>query len=206
MQEFDELIEIMSRLRGEGGCSWDRKQTHASLLPYLLEESHECLDALSSGNSEWSLEELGDLLLQIVFHAQIASEVGEYDIAKIVKQLSTKLVRRHPHVFAARKLRSQEEFEQMWQDIKAEEKSTKTYDESQPSPLPIAKSEILLRLLSKRGFNISKEEYKESQYDPEQESRIGNELLTLIMAALKQGIDPERAIWKAINSAKNKPL
>ena len=96
---FERLVEVMRRLRGEGGCPWDRQQTRESLTPFLLEETHEVLEAIETGRSDALKEELGDLLFQVLFHAQIASETGEFDIRDVVEGAVQKMTRRHPHVF-----------------------------------------------------------------------------------------------------------
>lgn len=96
---FERLVEVMMRLRGDGGCPWDRQQTRESLTPYLLEETHEVLEAIETGRSDALREELGDLLFQVLFHAQIASEAGEFDISDVVEGTVQKMTRRHPHVF-----------------------------------------------------------------------------------------------------------
>ena len=98
-KEFDELVRVMARLREPDGCPWDRKQTHASLKPYLLEETYEVLETIDEGDVLNLKEELGDLLLQIVFHAQIGTETGTFTIQEVITLLADKLVRRHPHVF-----------------------------------------------------------------------------------------------------------
>ncbi len=98
-KEFDELVQLMARLRAPDGCPWDRKQTHASLKPYLLEETYEVLETIDEGDVLNLKEELGDLLLQIVFHAQIGTEEGTFTIQEVITLLADKLVRRHPHVF-----------------------------------------------------------------------------------------------------------
>src|ERR671922_2686297 len=98
---FERLLEIMSRLRGPRGCPWDREQTRESLKPFLLEEAYEVLEAIESGRPAALQEELGDLLFQVVFHAQIAAERGEFDMAALLARLSDKMVTRHPHVFGA---------------------------------------------------------------------------------------------------------
>ncbi len=99
-RRFGELLEVMARLRSESGCPWDREQTHVSLKPCLLEETYELLDALDDGNSARLQEELGDVLLQVIFHAQIATEANCFSIKEVIEQLTDKLVRRHPYVFA----------------------------------------------------------------------------------------------------------
>jgi XTP/dITP diphosphohydrolase len=118
-----ELIAVVGRLRDpEGGCPWDREQTHASLVPYVLEEAHEVADAIRHGDDTHLAEELGDLLLQVVLHAQIASEEGRFDLAAIAAGLSAKLVRRHPHVFAEAEAADSAAVTQLWEVIKAEER------------------------------------------------------------------------------------
>jgi tetrapyrrole methylase family protein/MazG family protein len=100
---FEQLVEVMRRLRGEGGCPWDRQQTRESLTPFLLEETHEVLEAIEAGRPDALREELGDLLFQVLFHAQIASETKEFTIDDVVEGTVRKMIRRHPHVFGAKK-------------------------------------------------------------------------------------------------------
>jgi len=98
-ERFDELVQLMAKLRAPDGCPWDRKQTHESLKPYLLEETYEVLDTIDRQETGKLREELGDLLLQILFHAQIGAETGTFTIEEVMRQLAEKLVRRHPHIF-----------------------------------------------------------------------------------------------------------
>jgi len=112
----------MSRLRGPGGCPWDREQTHASLRPYLLEEAYETLEAIDAGAPDRLREELGDLLLQVVFHAEMAREAGEFTIDDVVAGLAEKLVRRHPHVFGGARADTADAVLSRWETIKAEER------------------------------------------------------------------------------------
>jgi tetrapyrrole methylase family protein/MazG family protein len=118
MDEFRKLVEIMARLRANGGCEWDRAQTHETLRQYLLEEAHEVIDAIRGGNPDSLREELGDLLLQILFHAQIASENGQFDITDVITSISEKMVRRHPHVFGNATADSPEAVSRQWDHIK----------------------------------------------------------------------------------------
>jgi MazG family protein len=120
-----ELLEIMARLRAPDGCPWDRKQTHHSLLNHLIEESYEFVDAVENGDRANMQEELGDVLLQVVFHAQLAKETGDFDFAQIVHGISEKLVRRHPHVFGELKLDGAEAVEVKWDELKKAEKAEK---------------------------------------------------------------------------------
>lgn len=116
------LVGVLAQLRARGGCPWDRRQTHRSLKPYLLEEAHELLEALDSGDPQALREELGDLLLQVVFHAQIAREKGRFDFDDVAAGAADKLVRRHPHVFGSERDRSLKGLRRRWEALKREEK------------------------------------------------------------------------------------
>lgn len=118
---FESLLKVMDRLRGEGGCPWDREQTRESLKPYLIEEAYEAMEALEDGSSEAMVEELGDLLFQIVFHARIGWERGEFAMADILQRVTQKMVRRHPHVFGDRTVSSSKEALAQWEAIKQSE-------------------------------------------------------------------------------------
>ena len=120
--DFNDFIEIIAALRAPGGCPWDISQTHESLKECLMEESDEVLQAIDSGDDANLCEELGDVLLQVVLHAQIASEEGRFDINDVIQGVSEKMVRRHPHVFGDVKVTSQEESLALWKKIKEEEK------------------------------------------------------------------------------------
>lgn len=133
---FARLLQIMSRLRGPGGCPWDREQTWETLRPYLLEEAYEVLDAIAGGDPMAVRDELGDLLLQIVFQAEIASEVGHFTIADVATAIADKLVRRHPHVFADVRVRDADEVVRNWQQIKAEERRAAGLDTSPLAHVP----------------------------------------------------------------------
>jgi tetrapyrrole methylase family protein / MazG family protein len=126
-QPFDDLVEIMAKLRAPNGCPWDRKQTHESLKPYLLEETYEVLETIDEQNLPKLKEELGDLFLQILFHAQIATEHQTFTIREVMEELAEKLVRRHPHVFAPSTAETQglgpEQVYSRWDEIKREERA-----------------------------------------------------------------------------------
>jgi MazG family protein len=119
--QFERLLEIMRRLREPGGCPWDREQTRVSLKPFLVEETYEVLEAIESADSAALQEELGDLLFQVVFHAQIASESGEFDMAALLARLADKMVSRHPHVFGEASIDTPEEALAQWEAIKQRE-------------------------------------------------------------------------------------
>ena len=118
MDDFRKLVEIMTRLRGEGGCEWDRAQTHETLRQYLVEETHEVVEAIRRKDNDLLCEELGDLLLQILFHAQIARENREFDISDVIASISEKMIRRHPHVFGDARADSPEAVSLQWEHIK----------------------------------------------------------------------------------------
>jgi MazG family protein len=122
---MSDLLDIMAKLRAPDGCPWDRKQTHQSLLNYLIEESYEFIDAVENGDRPNMQEELGDVLLQVVFHAQLAKETGDFDFAQVVQGISDKLVRRHPHVFGELKLDGADAVEVKWDELKKAEKAAK---------------------------------------------------------------------------------
>ncbi len=122
IQAFNRLLEVMAQLRSPQGCPWDKKQTHESLKACLLEETYEVLGAIDSKDARHLREELGDLLLQVVFHSQIASEAGEFNMETIIHNLVEKLTRRHPHVFGGEKIEQAEEAISRWEHIKAQEK------------------------------------------------------------------------------------
>ncbi len=132
---FDSLIELMKRLRAPGGCPWDIEQTHESLRPYLIEEAYEVLEALDTGSDADLCDELGDVLLQVVFHAQLAAERNAFTIADVTEALRAKLVRRHPHVFGSTKASSAEQVKANWAKIKAEEKKGRSLTGAPPSIL-----------------------------------------------------------------------
>jgi MazG family protein len=121
---FERLLEIMSRLRGPGGCPWDREQTRDSLKPFLIEEAYEVLEAIESGDVPALQEELGDLLFQVVFHAQLAAERGEFDMADVLHRLAQKMTTRHPHVFGDVNVATPQEALAQWESIKQREGGT----------------------------------------------------------------------------------
>jgi nucleoside triphosphate diphosphatase len=120
--EFQKLVAVMARLRAPGGCPWDREQTHATLRTYLIEEAYEVLDAMESGDDLKFAEELGDLLLQVLFHAQIAEEEGRFTIADVVREIYEKMIRRHPHVFGNKRANTSADVLRNWEKIKEQER------------------------------------------------------------------------------------
>src|SRR2546425_8818125 len=144
----------MARLRGPGGCPWDLEQTHQSLARHLLEEAHETLEAIDEGDPGRLREELGDLLLQVVFHAEMARQEGTFDIDDVAETITAKLVRRHPHVFGDVQVDSAAEGLVNWERIKSEERGDHEGDEEIPSTLPaLARASKVQRRTAGSGFD-----------------------------------------------------
>jgi tetrapyrrole methylase family protein / MazG family protein len=219
MKEFDELVRIMATLRGEGGCPWDHRQSHESLIPYLIEEAYETVEAVESGKTEHMCEELGDLMLQIVFHAQIAREKGEFDIAQVLDGINSKLVRRHPHVFGDSTVSTPDEVVKQWNEIKHEEKNggrggheppRETIARSLPT---LARAAALQKLLAKKGIETGlleenlqalekaspgKEGPLQGRSREEKKEAIGQILFHLVALATRLGVDPEQSLRETI--------
>lgn len=154
-EPFDRLVRIMARLRAPGGCPWDRAQSREDLKPYLVEETYEVLDAIERKNPEMLREELGDLLLQVVFHAQIAEEEGTFTVDDVCRGIAEKLERRHPHVFGEAKADTPDEVLQNWEAIKKGEKSRDaSVLEGVPASLPaLLKAYRLQQKAARVGFD-----------------------------------------------------
>jgi len=127
---FEKLVALQARLRGPGGCPWDREQTHQSLRKFLIEETYEVLDAMESSDAQHFCSELGDLLLQVIFHSILAEETGAFTISDVIESVHTKMVRRHPHVFGNVKAKNSKEVLKNWEQIKAQERAEKASDAS----------------------------------------------------------------------------
>jgi XTP/dITP diphosphohydrolase len=171
-----EVVAVMDRLRSAGGCPWDAEQTHASLMPYLLEEAYETYEALETGDLTHLREELGDLLLQIVFHARISAETS-WTIDDVAGDLVDKLVRRHPHVFAGG---SADDLEGSWDALKAAEKGRTSVTEGVPLGQPAL---MLAAKLQRRAAKLG------APFVPA--SGIGGELWALVARCAEEGLDPE---------------
>jgi len=154
---FQTLIDVVARLRAPGGCPWDREQTHESLKRNLLEESYEVIEAIDQGNPAVLSEELGDLLVQVAFHADIAKEAGDFDLTDVLRKINSKLVRRHPHVFADGHAEDAREVEQNWEQIKAQERKEKGESKSPVEGIPVdmpalAYAQLMQDRVGKAGF------------------------------------------------------
>jgi MazG family protein len=150
--QFSRLIEIMAKLRAPDGCPWDREQTHQSLRPFLLEETYEVLETIDQEKYDELRKELGDLLLQVVFHAQIAGEDGRFTIGDVINEISEKLIRRHPHVFGDLKVNSAAEQKVLWEHLKKTEGKNSVID-GVPAALPaLQRAQRLLQKAGTIGF------------------------------------------------------
>lgn len=193
---LQQLVEVMDTLRSPGGCPWDGEQTHESLIKYLLEESYEFVDALESGDHTGMREELGDILLQVYFHARIAQENIEdpFTIEDIAQSITEKLIRRHPHVFGDAKVSGANEVLENWEKIKAVEKGrTSALDGiamAQPA-LPLV--EKLIYRAQKNGVELSLPNPEHLEGEATNDS-VGKALLEVIAWAARNGIDAEASL------------
>ena len=193
------LVEVMDRLRSPGGCPWDAEQTHESLIKYQLEESYEFIEAVEKGDRADMQEELGDLLLQVYFHARIAQEhpTDPFSLDDVARTVADKLISRHPHVFGDTKVSSSEEVLANWEKIKNVEKGRTEFDAGVPigqPALPLA-AKLILRA-EKNDLPIPPKSQPEVT-DADKESALGSALLSLISWAISEDIDPESALRKA---------
>jgi tetrapyrrole methylase family protein/MazG family protein len=205
---FSNLEEIVARLRAPDGCPWDRKQTHTSIKPYLIEEAYEVLQALDEENSVRLCEELGDLLLQILLHAQIAHEAGEFEMSDVIRGIATKLIRRHPHVFGESEAGTAEEVALEWEALKQDErKPGDSLLSSVPRGLPaLSHSHSIQRRAAGVGFDwrdlegvVEKlveevRELLEARTQHERVREFGDVLFALVNVARWQGVDLEEAL------------
>lgn len=214
VKEISELIDVIARLRAPDGCQWDREQTHKSLRPNMLEEAYEAVDAMDSGDMKHLKEELGDVLLQVVLHAQIASEEGAFTIEDVAKGLKDKLIHRHPHVFGDVKVNSTKEILDNWDKLKAEEKQHRksAMDGISKSQSSLMSAQKISKKAVKTGFEWPNEkslyecifsefdEFKEAvkeQNKDHMEEEFGDILFATVNLARWNKIDAEQALLKA---------
>jgi MazG family protein len=223
-EKFDELVRVMEKLRAPGGCPWDREQTYESLGQYLLEESYEAFDAIQEANETGDTtnlqEELGDVLLQVVFHSTIAREIGDFTIEDVAAGVSEKLILRHPHVFEDKKLETADDVLNNWDELKKEErkrsgKKEKTRDsilDDVPKSFPaLIEGNKLTKKAAKVGFDWENEEQVFEKLDEEIgelkaaigekdedeiSEEIGDLLFVVVNLARKLGVEPENALKK----------
>lgn len=214
MEEFKELVEVIARLRAKDGCQWDREQTHSTLRPNMIEEAYEAVDAIDDNDLKHLQEELGDVLLQVLLHSQIASEEGAFSIEDVSRELKEKLIHRHPHVFGNVKVNSTDDILNNWDKLKAEEK---THRKSAMDGISKAQSALMsAQKISKRavktGFEWPNEkslydciysefeEFKEAEAEDDREhmeEEYGDILFATVNLARWNKIDAEQALLKA---------
>lgn len=193
--ELQRLVQVMDRLRSPGGCAWDAQQTHESLIKYLLEESYEFIDSVDTNDREGMREELGDVLLQVYFHARIAQDhpTDPFSIEDVARAIADKLEHRHPHVFAGLEVSGTQEIIENWEEIKAKEKGrTSALDGvalAQPA-LPLV--EKLLYRAEKYKVPVAIKKYESDQ--PATNASVGQALASIIAWARDNEIDPENAL------------
>lgn len=212
--ELEKLVDIVAVLRSENGCQWDREQTHKSLRPNMLEEAYEAVDAIDDNDISNLREELGDVLLQVVLHSQIAKDEGDFDIEDVAKELSTKLIHRHPHVFGDTKVNSTEEILSNWDKLKKEEK---TYRKSILDGISKSQSALMsAQKISKKAIKVGfewpsveslkdciKSEYKEFEEAVQEgdfdkmEDEMGDIFFATVNLARWFKIDAEQALLRA---------
>ncbi|WP_137119897.1 MazG family protein [Segeticoccus rhizosphaerae] len=187
-----DLVAVMDRLRSPGGCPWDAEQTHESLVPYLLEEAHEAVEAIESGDRQHMVEELGDLLLQVAFHARVGQEDPDepFDVDDVAAGIVDKLVRRHPHVFADVDASTPAEVEANWETIKAAEKPSRSSPfEGIPVGMPpLARAAKVAGRLERAGRQDLLDQASADEGD------LGAQLLRLVIRARAEGRDPSAAL------------
>ena len=215
---FDRLVEIMRTLRAPDGCPWDREQDARSLRPYVLEEAYEVVQAIDDEDADGLAGELGDLLLQIVFHSQLAEEKGEFDIEAVITGICEKLIRRHPHVFGDGKAETPREVRERWEMLKLEERGGGSAVDDMPAALPaLATAEKLGRRAAQVGFDWRevtdvlekvREETNELELDLREmgtdarrdkhvEEELGDLLFSVSNLARHLGMSPEVALRRA---------
>jgi len=197
-----DLVAVMDRLRSPGGCPWDATQTHRSLVRYLVEEAYELVEAIETGDDEHLREELGDLLLQVVFHARIAQERPDapWSVDDVASGIVTKLVSRHPHVFGTADAPPVEYAEDRWEQLKAEEKNRSSALEGVPAGLPaLAYATKLVSRARRHGVVRPKHDPAEAIVAPAKpdDAAIGDLLFAVVELADAHGIDPEQALRDA---------
>lgn len=196
--KLEELIAVMARLRAPGGCPWDREQTHESLVQYLVEETYELVEAIENGSREELIEELGDVLYQVLFHADIAAHDPSegFTIEDVAEHMTTKMIGRHPHVFGDAEAHTAEDVMARWEEHKRAEKPARTSVlDGIPQAMPaLALADKLIGRAERVGVAVAQGDA------PETESELGRQLLGLVASARAKGLDSERALRRALRA------
>jgi len=209
--QFGELVALMARLRGEGGCPWDREQTFQTIKPFLLQESYEVLDAIDRQDWPELASELGDVLLQVVFFSQLAKEAGYFDVSDVLAAINQKLIRRHPHIFGDETARTEADVRKRWDQIKAgEKKRPAALLDSVPRALPaLVEAEQISSRAAGKGFDwTGTDQVLEKLHEElgelarattasETEDELGDLLFTVVNLARHLKVDPEQALRRS---------
>ncbi len=195
--QVDELIAVLHRLRAPGGCAWDREQTHASLVQYLVEETYELVDAIESGDDKELVEELGDVLYQVIFHSDLAAEEGRFTLEDVAAHMTQKMIGRHPHVFGDVIADTPDAVMENWDKLKAVEKPTRTSVlDGIPQGMPsLALADKLLGRADKVGLLDAS---APGAVNVTSEDELGPLLLAIVASAKANGLDSERALRGAL--------
>jgi XTP/dITP diphosphohydrolase/tetrapyrrole methylase family protein/MazG family protein len=204
MSAIDDLKHTMARLRGPGGCPWDQEQTHATLVRCLIDEASELIDTIDRGDYPHMREELGDVLIQVVFHACIAEEKGQFNFDDVAREINEKLIRRHPHVFGTGRLDTSDQVIAQWEVIKAQEKkngpaakASAVFKELPPRLPALMFAEAVWKQIQKKNLptegvvDTAQVDALGAQLD---EAKLGQMLFELTAAARAKGLDPEGAL------------
>lgn len=193
--QLEELIAVLEHLRAPGGCAWDRDQTHASLVQYLVEETYELVDAIEAGDDAELVEELGDVLYQVIFHADIAAEEGRFTLEDVAAHMTAKMVGRHPHVFGDAVADTPDAVTARWDELKkAEKPGRESVLDGVPQAMPaLALAAKLVGRAEKVGLTPVA-----ADAVPTSETELGDELLATVVAARAAGLDAERALRDAL--------
>jgi XTP/dITP diphosphohydrolase len=193
---MDELIATLERLRAPGGCAWDRDQTHESLVQYLVEETYELIEAIESGSREEMIEELGDVLYQVLFHADIEAEAGSFTLEDVAEHMTAKMVARHPHIFGDAVADTPDAVVAQWERIKSVEKAHRSSVlDGIPQAMPaLAVADKIVGRAAKVGV------VRDAVPIPATEEELGVQLLAMVTAARAAGLDSERALRGALRS------
>ncbi len=214
-KNFQKLVDIVERLRRE--CPWDREQTNQSIKNNLIEEAYELLEAIEENDDKAMIEELGDVLLQVVFHSQIKKDERKFEINDVIKHLIDKLIYRHPHVFGEKEVKDVEAVLKQWEDLKKKEKNRKSILEGIPKRMPaLLRAQKVQKKAAKVGFDWKKkeqilekiqeeiEELKEAKNNEEIKHEFGDILIALVNYARHLGIDAEEALQEATDRMVNR--
>ncbi len=200
MKKFDDLLEIAEKLNGPGGCPWDQTQTFLSLQPYIIEEAHEVLEAVDSGDDRKIVEELGDLFYTVIFYAKVAKKEGRFSIEDILDAVSEKLIRRHPHVFGDLKVEDVEQVLHHWEKIKKGEKAheeRKSALDGIPKTLPaLVRAQKIVKKIRRAGSPLLPPQAPSARTEQE----VGQQFLEVLLAAEDAGVDAESALRRALNN------